>query len=119
MDDERDPYEHEYIDEKGVSYHHYREYVLLELLGMCGCYDTQIENDVVVMLHCLNRGGFPYDSFLAPGLRDHERAYIELILHMLDHAGLTEHGSSVRGSWITNKGRLVADRLRQEEEAGE
>lgn len=110
-DEDRDPYEHEYIDEEGASYHHYREYVLTKLLGMCGCYDTQIGDDIVAILECLNGRGAPYSQFVLGHDRSYEDQYTELILHMLDHAGLTDHGSSVRSSWIASRGQEVFERL--------
>ena len=33
-----------------------------------------------------------------------EDKYYELILNVLDHAGLIEHGTSIYGSWLSDKG---------------
>jgi len=44
----------------------------------------------------------------------HDGAY-HLVLSLLDHAGLTEHGSSIGGSWITKKGTHYLDLMRRYE----
>lgn len=33
----------------------------------------------------------------------------EVLLHLFNHLGLCEHGSTVRGSWLTEKGEFVVD----------
>lgn len=38
-----------------------------------------------------------------------------LLLYQLDHMGLTEHGSSVGGAWLTDFGEAVRDALATEE----
>jgi hypothetical protein len=37
-----------------------------------------------------------------------------LLLYTLDHFGLTEHGSSVEGAWLTDKGTRVFEALVRE-----
>lgn len=41
-----------------------------------------------------------------------------LICYTLDHFDLTEHGSSIGGSWLTAKGEAVRDALAREEADG-
>lgn len=41
-----------------------------------------------------------------------------LLLYMLDRFELTEHGGSVGGAWLTEKGEAVRDALAREEEDG-
>lgn len=37
-----------------------------------------------------------------------------LVLYMLDHLDLTEHGGSVGGGWLTDKGKAVMEALQRE-----
>jgi hypothetical protein len=37
-----------------------------------------------------------------------------LVLYMLDHLDLTEHGGTVGGGWLTDKGKSVLDALQRE-----
>lgn len=41
-----------------------------------------------------------------------------LVLYMLDHLGLTEHGGSVCGGWLTDKGKDVLQALQCERADG-
>lgn len=41
-----------------------------------------------------------------------------LVLYMLDRLELSEHGSSVGGAWLTDKGRAVLDAMNRESAAG-
>jgi len=38
------------------------------------------------------------------------RKYVELLLHVLDRAEVIEHGTAVRGSWLTGRGAQIAAR---------
>ena len=40
-------------------------------------------------------------------------------MYMLDNLGLSEHGTGVYGSWLTEKGKLVEDLLTLSEARGE
>ncbi len=99
------------IDVNGISYENYREYFLLELCGLCGCTDSELEIDIlhVFQLYAETKPGesLYYDKIFST----EPRKYVELILHILTKANLLEHGTSVRGSWITKKGKEVAKQL--------
>lgn len=101
----------EYIDEQGCSWDSYRDYILGGLLGICGCNDEELTNDIITVLLAFDKkaGEAPYYTELLP---KNSRKYVELILHNLDHAGLLEHGTSVRGSWTTEKGQEVIKKLK-------
>ena len=43
----------------------------------------------------------------------------DFVLHWLDTVELTEHGSSVYGSWLTDKGKALRDYLKKIEEEEE
>lgn len=78
-------------------------------LGFCGCGWPDEGLAVVHELLTVFGGGFEGDAWekrqatirrLLP-----TDAVRHLVLSMLDHAGLTEHGSSVLGSWLTPRGK--------------
>ncbi len=74
-------------------------------IGMCGCGQPGAALDTVLGL--LNLAPF-YDH--GPELRallGPDPGIQQLVLSLLDGAGLTEHGGSVWGSWLTAKGRAV------------
>ena len=108
--------EDEYIDNDGVSWHDYREYVFMKLLGFCDCWDEKLYNDIFTVLKAYRKaaqkGMLVYYDKLLVGNPD---KYVELILHCLTRAELSEHGSSIRGSWLTQKGQEVVSKLEAEE----
>lgn len=78
-------------------------------LGFCGCGWPDEGLAAVHELLTVFGGGFGDDAWedrqatirrLLP-----TDAVRHLVLSMLDHAGLTEHGSSVLGSWLTPRGK--------------
>lgn len=75
----------------------------VEQLGLCGCsgYSEKHVEDVFSRLYCahVNDESFYYDYS-----NEKIAAIEELVLMIFDKVGLTEHGSSVRGSWLTPKG---------------
>jgi hypothetical protein len=90
----------EYIDNEGVTWGSYEDYVVTGLCGLCGCADSDIEEDLLAILRSPD------------GVIDIERdKYHELLLHVLDNADLLEHGTSIRYSWLNEKGREVRGKL--------
>lgn len=96
-----------------------------ELLGLCGCGDPErlilIARDACDALHERSEAAIRNDS---DGWDLHERRLIDLlevpdyeqglpqapwardlVMNWLDQAGLLEHGSNIRGSWLTDKGK--------------
>lgn len=83
----------------------------------CGCLSMSI-NFIKDILNCFEKDdevdGSPYLSY--SGLTDlcHEDGNImDFILHYLDTVDLTEHGSSVYGSWLTEKGNALKEYLNE------
>ena len=67
---------------------------LLELLELCPLYDNRE----------------PFEKLIPnEGLQ-------YLTLYTLDHFDLIEHGTSVRGSWLTDKGKAILELLRNEKD---
>lgn len=84
-----------------------QEHEAIDLLGICGCGSGEV---VGFIAECMTQRR---DD--APNLIDHRKitelvkkwpdVAAEFILHVLDDQGLTEHGSSVYGSWPTDAGK--------------
>lgn len=102
----------DYNDENGFYYSNYRDYVFTELLDYCGCYDQDLYDDIfkVLLAYDVEIGQSPYVTDL--GIEPQK--YAELILHDLNRIGLLEHGSAVRASWVTDEGREVIKKIKEE-----
>ena len=98
-----------FVDSEGCSYPSYESYVITGLLGLCGCFDDDLGNDIMTILRqfAATKGHISIDDIKIDG---HEQ-YRELILHDLTRVDLLEHGGNVGGSWLTDKGREVATKL--------
>lgn len=104
----------EYHDkETDCWFPNYREYIWSHMLGFCGCsgesetYTFQILKKIYD--ESLKEDGSYYYEY--KDVSDHWLALQELILMILDKADLTEHGSSVRGCWLTDKGKEVCKKI--------
>ena len=92
--------------ESGIWYENQINYVAEELLQLCGCRDDEIVEDTITVLKKLHNGGMDYrDMEITPP------KYVELILHRLHTLDLIEHGTSIRYSWLTDEGIVVAEKL--------
>jgi hypothetical protein len=82
----------------------------------CGCGDpsnaARVLRDILA-LHPL----YEHRQELEQILPDEGLRY--LMLYTLDHFDLTDHGSSIGGAWLTDKGRSVLDALHREAPAFE
>ena len=80
-------------------------------LGLCGCGRPQdsynLLRDMLLVLSFDNYHA-RQDRLKEFMTRDPE-VTVETLLHLLCHLGVTEHGSSVYGSWLTAKGKLIVD----------
>ena len=81
----------------------------IKYLGFCGCFDDEIILDIINVIAKLNldRG---YVTEIAEDL-ELDAKYVELILYILDNRGYTEHGTAVRGSWLSEKGKKILDSI--------
>lgn len=97
--------EHEktgYTDPTGTTWDSYEQYVTIGLCGLCGCGRNSIKADIIAVLR---------DTEQLVEVPDTE--YYELMLHLLDDKELVEHGTSVRGSWLTDRGKEIQAELRR------
>lgn len=101
-----------YITIDGLSYENFRQYVLC-LLGFCGCSADEPINDCIKAIkeYSKHDGTCWYEDLGIKG----EKKYLELLLAVLDNAGLIEHGFTIRGSWLTDKGKKIAEGLNKNE----
>ena len=90
-------------------------------LGICGCGDPEATRlHAIETLESMNSVG-------ADGkLRDLDWSKFQyedrnqmLVLALLDSKGLIEHGTTIRCSWLTEKGREVLAGLREDDGPGE
>lgn len=71
----------------------------------CGCMDGDIIKDFRDMLRFMaSKNGFCWYDELQKELKFDEK-YTYALLQIATTAYLTEHGSSIRGSWLTDKGK--------------
>ena len=87
---------------------------LSELLGICGCGQTHkvARQFLSVMRRCRRYSEPKRDGEYFSGSGDYYRDLSDLMaLYWLDQMGMTEHGSSIYGSFLTEKGELVEDLL--------
>ena len=77
---------------------------LLSRLNVCGCTDfTDIEKDIILLLKHFNRDLGNHD--LTTILNKVGGTSFYLLGHFLTHVDLVEHGTSIRYSWLTPKGK--------------
>lgn len=84
------------------------------LCGLCGC--GSVEQNLDFIRDCLRlcdlRGG---SREMLPAVAIEQLVACrpdvaaEVLLHLFNNLELCEHGSTVRGSWLTEKGRFVID----------
>lgn len=97
------------------------EEIYFSELGMCGCGNPE---DVKKFLYALIKNHKDYkDEKISYESMSENRSKIisetnpdiifEFVFHVLEHSGLVEHGSSVYGSWFTDKGERFFNLLYQ------
>lgn len=74
-------------------------------LNFCGCISKEIEDDFLNILNLfLENENSIYYTKIAEEL-NLDKKYIELVLQYLDDKGFLEHGSALRGSWLSEEGK--------------
>lgn len=102
----------EYVDENGCTWESYKDFVWGEVLGFCGCHGSSTEYvfDLLKEMYVREKNGeifyFDYknENKLVPILQ-------ELCLFVFDKVEITEHGGSVRGCWLSKKGKDICSKL--------
>ena len=93
--------EYRYKDADGCSYKSKSEYLQSEILGFCGCGDPN-----TVMLYVRDY----LISLSKNEYGDYSDIPYMFLAYWADHNGFTEHGTTVRCSWLTERGQeLLAD----------
>lgn len=99
--------------EEALSY--FRSYFYSEILNFCGCGSpiSILDEVILPLLDEFDYG--PYENF---NRRTAEKGgisepLIEFFLHYLDALDLTNHGSSVGGSWLEESGKMWREVLRR------
>lgn len=92
---------------------------IIEYFKFCGCGSIPMVIDYINdVLNCFDdRSNFGCNPYLnlnkIKEICHEDDNIIEFILHYLDAVELTEHGSSVYGSWLTEKGIALKDYLNE------
>lgn len=109
----------DYIIEQAYSTFRY------EVLKWCGCGDVEMSNRT--LLHVLESiynepEGKKYLDYMEQyfGITSvYDNPLLLLVAYNLDAVGLTEHGSSIGGAWLTTKGQVCKWLLRKLDEKGD
>jgi hypothetical protein len=96
-----------YMGQNGCCYDSPDKWIVLDLCGLCGCGDDKVKEDIIEEFCNIANGKHIMPVTL----------YKELILHVLDHAGLTTHGSNIYYSFLTEKGKKAYAELSKEPKA--
>lgn len=93
----------------------------VQYLRYCGCVDSELGDDIMKVMNAMY-DDFNYISDIVEET-NFEYNYVLAILVILDRVGsfnmypwynsrLIEHGTSIRGSWLEPRGKLVVERYR-------
>lgn len=104
-----DDSEFPYLDEEGVSHRSKKSYLQTQILGFCGCGDPDSAMIFVRDILRLLKERKWLDDEMKQKLPNDGIYYF--VLYVLDSMKLTEHGSSVGCSWLTNKGEKVLENI--------
>lgn len=91
-----------YADQTGAMYFGQTEF--------CGCGDSEsIHRLIIKFLTAVHKSGvIDYKEIGNIILKNNEQM-VEFVLLFLDSKNLTEHGSSVYGSWLTERGKQFVE----------
>jgi hypothetical protein len=89
----------DFIDQDGVSHDCPEEWFWIAILGGCGCGSSEeFANKAVELLTYFSSDDKDYHTL---------DNFTELMAHWFHGADLIEHGSNIRGSWLTDKGKQI------------
>lgn len=84
-----------YIDEESVAHRSKKEYLQTEILHFCGCGDGD-----AVMVYVKEF----LEKQKTQAWGNYEDLPYMFLAYWADHEGFTEHGTTVRCSWLTERG---------------
>lgn len=94
--------------DNGVSYSSKSEFLEIEILGFCGCGAPHTALEFLRDILKLIDAGKGYGDEIKK-LLPNDGVYF-FVFYMLSDKKLTEHGSSIGGCWLSDKGKeLLAD----------
>jgi len=108
-----------YPEEKELLIEHLMDYFMYEKLGLCRCGSPEVSYEVIRRyLHIrkdAHDGNLPYDEICDRYMSDlHidssdklQYGTLQFLMYSLDSCGFTEHGSSIRGCWLTESGEML------------
>lgn len=106
---ERDPANGCLIGPDGCHYDTEADAMYSGVLGLCGCGDPEAVHRLLI--DCLRAHvglGNPVER-IEKIVRSNPEIVAEFIGHFLGSKGLTDHGSSVYGAWLTKRGEQVIE----------
>jgi hypothetical protein len=112
FDFKRDPQNQMLIGPDGCHYDDEASAMYYGQIGLCGC--GRPEEVHKFLLECMAAKDDKYENII-----DHKKVIelvkenvdivAEFVLHFLDDRHLTEHGVSVYGSWLTDRGKQALE----------
>ena len=112
FDFRRDPGNGMLIGPDGCHYDSESEAMYFGQIGLCGCGDPDRVHQFLI--DCLGSASDDFPSLLDVDkvqnlILSRPQVVAEFVLHFLDSVNLTEHGGSVYGSWLTDRGSQVLE----------
>lgn len=98
----------------GAMYDSPEMYFWTGVLGGCGCGTSDELAEMAYKL--LEHFGTPHEERTFQFYKDDDHLAYEAIAHWIDHKELIEHGSSVYGSWLSEKGKELLAVLKKAKE---
>lgn len=96
--------EYDYIDEQGCSWDSPESWFWSGVLGGCGCGSSDyLAERAIRLLKNFSLRGDDWDKRFSI----YDRIGDEILAHWFNDKELTEHGTSIYGSWLTKKGERV------------
>lgn len=91
-------------------------------VGLCGCgyFEATVGTIYEYLKHKKDYGGENYKweewhKWEAEFVEEHKELLYEFFRYILDNRGFTEHGTSIGGAWITDKGKRLVKLLEESE----
>ena len=105
---ETDPASGSTIDSNGCHYESEAKAMYFYALGLCGCgRPVDVHQMLIDVLKCIDTGK-RLDA-VAELVKQKPDVVAEFIGHFLEDKGMTEHGSSVYSSWLSERGKQFID----------